>query len=352
MLVIPAVISYTQPTGTSYSTAPKEGVVRGTIIDAGDKTPMEFTSVALFRANDSTLVTGSITSSDGSFVLNDISYGKYYLVANYMGYEKSLVNDITISPRQNAVNVGEIKLVQASTSLDEVEVIADKAHVEYKLDRKVVNVSEDLNAATGTAADVLQNTPSVAVDIEGNVSLRGSSNFQVLIDGKPTPLSGSDALQQIPASAIKSIEIITNPSAKYDPDGMAGIINIVSKKNMLNGLSGIFNARLGTGNKYSGDFLLSQRSDKFNVYLGGSYRDEKYAGGFSSLSKIENDSSVRFTEKDGAMNMDRGGYEVKGGVDFYLNDKNTVSLSGEFGKHEFGRGGNQEIRYWNEPVKF
>ncbi len=331
---------------------PKDGIIKGMVIDSGDGKPMEFTSVAIFKVRDSSLVTGSITGPDGSFLLKDLSFGKYYMVANYMGYEKQFINDIILSPSHSIAELGKIKLVLAKTNLKEVEVIADQAHVEYKLDRKIVNVGQDINATSGTAADVLQNTPSVQVDIEGNVSLRGSSNFTVLIDGKPTPLSGSDALQQIPASAIQNIEIITNPSAKYDPDGMAGIINIVSKKNLLQGFSGLVNLRLGTRDKYSTDFLLNYRTKRFNFYTGASYRDDNYHGSSYSLSTIDIADTLRYTEMDGSRGMNRGGYEIKGGVDFFLNDKNNISLTGEFGQHEFGFGGNQKIRYWNEPSSF
>lgn len=343
---------YAQPTDkpAPYS-GERKGVLMGKIVDTDDEKPLEFTSVAIFSEVDSSLITGSITGPDGSFQLNGVPFGDYYLVANFMGYEKKVVDDIAVTSDNRSVNLGEIELKQTINKIDEVEVIADQAHVEYKLDRKVVNVSQDLNAATGTAADVLRNTPSVSVDIDGNVSLRGSGNFTVLIDGKPTSLSGSDALQQIPASAIRNIEIITNPSAKYDPDGVAGIINIVSKKNALLGLSGIFNVTVGTNDKYQGDFLLNYRTEKFNFFGGMNYSDRTYKGSIYSSREFIGEPS-EYVIVDGDRNRNRGGYELKGGFDYNLNDKNILSLSAEVGKSTSNSGGSQKMREYSEDLSY
>jgi hypothetical protein len=329
------------------------GLITGKIIDASNNKPIEFTSVAVFNAIDSTLVTGGITGADGSFSLKNIPFGRYYLMANFMGYAKKSVSDLLISKESNQIDLGTISLVLDTYNINEVEIVADQAHVEYRLDRKVINVSQDLNAATGSAADVLQNTPSVSVDVDGNVSLRGSDNFTVLIDGKPTALSGSDALQQIPASAIRNIEIITNPSAKFDPDGMAGIINIISKKNALLGLSGIFNTSVGTGDKYKGDFLLSYRTNRVNIYGGGNYRDETNAGDLFSVREFyKTDDNNSFVITDGYRNSNRTGKEIKAGIDIYLNEYNTLSVSGSVGNHEFGYGGEQKLRNFDDILSY
>jgi hypothetical protein len=251
----------------------KSGSIIGKVFNAGIAKPMEYSSVALYNATDSTLITGTITANDGSFKLKNLPFGYYYLIANFMGYEKFFVNEIILNDKNSIIDVVVINLKSSSQNLQEVEVVATQNRIEYKIDRKVINVSQDINAAGGSAADVFENTPSVTVDINGNVSLRGSTNFTVLIDGKPSPQSGNDALQQIPATSIQNNEIITNPSAKYDPDGMAGIINIVMKKNSLLELSGIFNTTIGTRDKYAGDFLLSYKAKKFNVFAGLDYQE-------------------------------------------------------------------------------
>ncbi len=342
-------INAQDPRGSSERSAP-EGIISG-VINEKDNGPLEFASIALYSIPDSSLVTGGISGPDGSFKLDQIRFGSYYIVANYIGYEKNIIENVNVRPDNQELNIGTINLSLASQNIDEVEIIADQAHVEYKIDRKIVNVGQDINASTGSAADVLRNTPSVSVDIEGNVSLRGSGSFTVLIDGKPSALTGSDALQQIPASAIRNIEIITNPSAKYDPDGMAGIINIVSKKNALDGISGIFNATVGTGDKYSGDFLLSYKTDKFTMSAGANYNDRTYAGEITSVRQFLGENA-RYVETQGDRYMYRGGYELKGEIDYFINDNNTISLSAEGGKHEFSFGGNQKLRSFDDSLSY
>lgn len=160
--------------------------------------------------------------------------------------------------------MGKIYLHHAAKALQGVDITAEKNRVEYKIDKKIINVSKDLNAAGGSAVDVLRNTPSVEVDIEGNVSLRGSENFKVYIDGKPTVLEGNDLLKQLPAGSIDKIEIITNPSVKYDPDGTGGIINVRMKEEHRGGFNVIVNSSVSSNESYSGDFLLNDKTGKFN----------------------------------------------------------------------------------------
>lgn len=330
---------------------PKHGTVKGKIIDSSVSMPMEFTSVALFNSNDSTLVTGTISTNDGTFVLREIPFGNYFLVANFMGYEKTFVNTIKLNEDNPLFDAGTVKLAPAAQNLDEVEVIATQNRVDYKIDRKIINVSQDLNAAGGSAAEVLQNTPSVTVDIDGNVSLRGSTNFTVLIDGRPTPLSGNDALQQIPATSIQHIEIITNPSAKFDPDGMAGIINIVMKKNSLQGLSGIFNTSVGTGQKYSGDFLLNYKTNKFNVFGGVDYQNNRFGGSMNSLREMSPDAPVSsLILIDGSRDMFRNGLVLKTGMDYYLSANSTLSLGVDIGNRGFSSEMNTKMHSYTFPA--
>src|SRR6056297_1419394 len=229
------------------------GQIIGTVVESASSVPMEYTSIAVYRVVDSSLVTGTVSNTDGEFRLEDVPFGKYYIEIKFVGYEKAVYDPVILS--------------RGTEALDEVEIVADQRRVEYKIDKKVVNVSEGLSAAGGTAVDVLENTPSVTVDIEGNVSLRGSGSFTVLINGKPTVLDAADALRQIPASSIQNIEIITNPSVKYDPDGNGGIINVVLKKQHEKGTTGIVNTSVGVSNKYRIDALLNRRLGKFNYFI-------------------------------------------------------------------------------------
>ncbi len=331
--------------------ATKKGKISGMVIDQTTKQPMEFANVALYNLNDSSLITGTITDESGEFWLDGISFGEYYIEAQFIGFNKAGVQEIVLSKDNPVTEPVKIELETNTLELAAVEVVADKAALEFKLDKKVVNVSQVISAVGGTAVDVLENTPSVQVDIEGNVSLRGSSNFTVLIDGRPSVLSGSDALRQIPASAIENIEIITNPSAKYEPDGMAGIINLVMKKNSLNGFSGIVNGTIGTRDKYRGDFTLNYRTNKANWFIGADWRDETgYGNIFSERETFRNDS-VFYRIIDGERNDIRGGNNFKSGAEFFLTGKSTLGISGELGKSKNTRKGSGEMREFSNPVK-
>lgn len=335
-------IGSTIPAAKANNTAADDdrpGKIFGVVKDKVSQVPMEYANIAVFSKADSSLVTGGITNQKGEFEINGVTYGDYYLVANFIGFDKISVPDISINKNNPLFDLGSITLSPTTLEIGSVEVVADKVAVEYKLDKKVVNVSQVVNAAGGTAVDVLENTPSVQVDIEGNVTLRGSGNFTVLIDGRPSVLSGSDALRQIPASALENIEIITNPSAKYEPDGMAGIINLVMKKNTMNGLSGVINASVGTGDKYNGDFTLNYRTGKINVIAGANWRDETNYGNMRMARETYLGDTTKFFDLDGSRNFIRGGQNFKTGLEYFISDKTTMSISGEFGKSKNNRSG-------------
>jgi outer membrane cobalamin receptor len=247
--------------------------------------------------------------------LTNIPFGNYYLEASFLGFEKTVIEDIKITANSSTVNIGNINLSASKQQIGTVDVVAERNRVEYKIDKKVINVTNDINANGGTAVTVLENTPSVEVDIDGNVSLRGSSSFTVLIDGRPSVLSGSDALKQIPSSAIQNIEIITNPSVKYDPDGMAGIINVVMKKNIISGVNGIVNLNLGTGDKYGTDFLMNYKTKKYNLFLGGNWNDNTDKGTQYSMRESYANDTTTFLTNDGSRNQSRYGKQLKGVFD-------------------------------------
>ena len=330
----------------------KSGIIKGVIKDFQTEAPMEYANVAIYSSVDSSLVTGGITNQAGKFEITGVDFGDYYLEAKFIGFNKTEVNKIILDKENPTSDVGNILLKPSSVEIGGIDIVADKAAVEYKLDKKVVNVSQVINAAGGTAVDVLENTPSVQVDIEGNVSLRGSGNFTVLIDGRPSVLSGSDALRQIPASALDNIEIITNPSAKYEPDGQAGIINLVTKKNSMNGLSGIVNASVGTRDKYRGDFTLNYRTEKFNITAGADWRDETNYGGMKSMRESYIGDTTKFLNFDGDRNFIRGGQNFKAGIDYYLSDNTTLSISGEAGKSKNNRGGSGKNHEYTIPASY
>ena len=330
------------------------GVLSGTVYDS-DGIAVEYATVSLFSLRDNKLITGGITDEKGHFKIEKIKLGAYAVHIKFIGFNTKVIKPVYIAPKGRGKgqgieqNLGKIILEASSIEVDDVNVVADKAHVQYKIDKKVVNVSQDMNSAAGSAVDILENTPSIDVDIDGNVSLRGSGNFTVLIDGKPTVLDASDVLQQIPANSIENIEIITNPSAKYDPDGAAGIINVIMKKKKYAGFNGIINLSAGTQDRYKGDILLNYKAGKFSFTAGMDYRDEKrYGSGYQERITYYPDTTF-FMNYSGERNVDIYGLGFRGGVDYYINDNNTISLSGRYGDREFQRIAESYYHEWSKP---
>ncbi len=210
----------------------------------------------------------------------------------------------------------------------------ERSPVTYHIDKKVVDVSQIQTAISGNVADVLENVPSVRVDIEGNVSLRGSQSFAVLIDGRPSIMDPQDVLQQIPASSVQSIEIITNPSAKYDPEGTAGIINIIMKKNQNIGLSGIVNANVGLNEKYGGDFIVEYKTESINYNFGMDYNKRMFPGESKEENIFYTNDSPSFLNSTGTSEFGRTMYGLRGGVEFLLSESDVISLNGRYGSRE------------------
>lgn len=277
------VVILTSTLVTAQRNSPGASII-GQVIDQTTNLPIEYANLVLLQSSDSTQVTGTITNKDGQFVLESIRSGKYLMTISFIGYETFQLDNIEITRQSGLLDLEEIKLVPTSYQLEGATVIANKTPIEYHIDKKVINVSEQSTSISGSAVEVLENVPSVNVDIEGNVSLRGSGSFTLLIDGRPTILDPNDALQQIPASTIENIEIVTNPSAKYDPEGVSGIINIVMKKNEFAGISGVVNAHVGLDDKYGADFITNYRTNGYSFNLGADYRTRNY---LELVKKIE-----------------------------------------------------------------
>ena len=194
-----------------------------------------------------------------------------------MGYKTDTIS-VNISPEYSKITLGEIFLPPKYLELSGVEATAENISMDYQIDKKVLNVNRQQSSISGSAVQILENAPSITTDIEGNVELRGSSNFRVLINGKPTIQNANDVLQQTPASTIDKIEIITNPSAKYNPEGSAGIINLVLKRNRLQGINGMATANGGSFGRFGGEILLNKNNDKFNTSLSLDYNERPSPG--------------------------------------------------------------------------
>ena len=308
--------------------------ISGKVIDSSTKHIIEYANIVVFSLKDSTMVTGGVTNSEGLFSLSIDRPGNFKVEVRFIGYDTEVIET---SLRQGNFNVdlGEIQIHPTAVLLENIVVEGDRAPVTYEIDKKVINPDQMQTVISGNAADVLANVPSVQVDIEGNVSLRGSQNFTVLIDGRPSLLEPQDALQQIAASSIDKIEIITNPTAKYDAEGTAGIINIILKKNLGQELNGIFNANAGMYDTYGGNFLINYQ-DGFKVNFGLDYNQRYFPGDQtqSNIYYLENGTST--INSVGEIKRGRTAFEGRAGIEFSLSDSDILSFGGRGGKRKGG----------------
>ena len=288
------------------------------VIDANSTQAVEFATVSLFRMPKDTLIGGIVTNANGSFELENLRPGKYKMVIAFMGY-KSLVIDTLVLRKLEERDLGNIALGSNEKVLKEVTIETQQDMVKNTIDKKVFDAGKLAIANGGSANDVLTQVPTVSVDIDGNISLRGSGNVTILIDGRPSGMSGAGragVLSGIPASAIESVEVITNPSAKYDPDGMSGIINIVLKKNKLQGTNGNASISAGTNNKYNGNVSYNLRKNKVNIYTNYSFRyNERYGKGDVKRTTYMGDSAIYLIQKNNSDNLNRN-HSAKVGMDY------------------------------------
>ncbi len=320
--------------------------VSGTVIDKSSDKPVQYATVTLLSLPDSAIENGIITDEQGAFTVGAKEPGQYTLRIKFIGYE-SFYKDVRFNNENPEINLGEIILGSSSVNLKEVQISGDNRSVEYQIDRKVINVGEQYSAVSGNAVDLLKNVPSIQVDIEDNVSLRGNSNFTVLIDGRPSVLEGSEALQQIPAGMIQNIEIITNPSAKFDPEGTAGIINIITKKRTLTGLNGIANGNIGFDDKYGADLLLNYRTEKFNFFIGGDYNERKYPGTVERRQETYGEGdTVSYLNSEGDYMRAYKRYSGRGGIEWFPDEKNTLSINGRYGDRSMERSSETLYEEW------
>lgn len=307
----------------------QKGLIKGKIIDAQTNAPLSYASIRVFKNADSSLVSGAITDDKGLFSI-EIPMGQYYSIVDFMGYKALKMPMFTVSKEQAQYDMGTVKLSSGANTLDEVVIQAEKSTMELSLDKKVFNVGKDLANAGGTATDILSNIPSVSVDVEGNVKLRGSDNVRILIDGKPSGLvsfKGSAGLQQLQGSQIERVEIITNPSARYEAEGMAGIINIVLKKQQKQGFNGSFEVITGNPVNYGLGLNVNYRHRKVNFFVNYGIAYRKIPGLGSQYQEVYSNDTTFINE----MTRDGGttGFHnsIRGGLDYFFNDKNSLTAA-------------------------
>ena len=301
--------------------------IYGTILDSESNSPLEYATISVYSPNDSIVKFGGISNANGKFNL-EVSKGKYNIKIEYISFKEKLIKNINVF---KSLDLGAIELVIDQNVLDEVELIGEKTQVEIKLDKTVYNIGKDLTLRGSSVSDVLDNLPSVAVDIDGNVSLRGNQNVRILINGKPSGLVGissNDALKQFPSESVEKVEIITSPSARYNAEGTAGIINIVLRKNKLAGLNGSISTNGGDPKTFGVSGNINFRTEKINLFTNTGYSLSSYENASLSETEYFNSSSINnFLNENGSRNTERDSYYQSTGIEYFLNDKTSLVAS-------------------------
>lgn len=313
----------------------KKVKVSGTIIDGQTQKGLEFATISVHELTDSSLVEGTLSEMGGSFAF-DVRPGEYFIKVEFISYESKSISPVSVSSESNKLDLGSIALDPESTVLEDIVITADRSETVFALDKRVFTVGKDLANRGGSAEDILDNVPSVTVDIDGNVSLRGSGGVRILIDGRPSGLAGignSNGLRNIAANMIEKVEVITNPSARYEAEGMAGIINIILKKNESEGFNGSFDLTSGYPLSYGASANLNYRKNKINWFVnyGLNYR-ERPGGGFSIQDQLTNNDTGteelrQFTTIDSERDRTGLSNSFRFGLDYFFTDKDQLTAA-------------------------
>ena len=313
--------------------------IKGKVQEKGTGNPIEFADVVLTKKGETDPASFTHTKENGDFHLSGIAKGEYSLMVRLIGYDIYTQGAISITSSESVTDLGIIELQPLEVGIAEVVVQAAKRQVIYKLDKKIIDASNNLMSSGGTAVDILENTPSVRVDVDGEVTFRGSSGFKVYIDGKPSFYSGSQALQQIPSTQLENIEIITTPSARYDTDGEVGMINIITKKNKQAGINGIVNAYGSTALSNGLDFLLSQQHKKLQWHLAGHWNNPIRKSDFEQTKTTVVGDKTTTSLSDGPRIGKNYHYGLRGGIDYAFTPKTSVNAELQVVYDKFTREG-------------
>lgn len=319
--------------------------VSGYVIDESTNIPLEFSNVILLSNSDSLYSKGTVTDSKGYFKISSILPGDYKFRVSFIGHETFTQQNLKITPSSN-INFGDIILQMATFSTDYVIVNEDRSPISYEIDKKVINVNEQITSLSGSAIDVLENVPSITVDIEGNVSLRGSGSFRVLVDGRPTVMDASEILQQMPASSLENIEIITNPSAKYDPEGSAGIVNLVMKKSKNVGLSGIAELNSGIRNKYGGQLLGDYKTEEYTFTLDVDYDNSNYYADEEEINRTTFQGNTSYRNSIGESDRKRQRLGIRSEFGLKFTDADYFMIGARYRDRSYGRNSSQNYYEW------
>lgn len=299
--IIILIISYFLFIYYSFSQSNSYGTASGIVKEDSTLKSLRSVNVTLVKLPDSTVIKGDITDSKGRFEIKDIPSGEYYLRFSQIGYSKNKSKIFMINSGNSKFDAGTVLLKISVANLDEIVVTSQKDLMNLDIDRKVYNVQQDILSQSGSVSELLANIPSVQVDVDGIVSLRGETNPQILINGKPSPMlagGSADVLQQIPASSVEKIEVITNPSAKFKPEGSSGIINIVLKKDQGLGLNGTVGANIGNSSRYNINANLNYNPGNLNLYGTYSFRQDERNNYYGSRRLLIDSTNILSDSKD------------------------------------------------------
>lgn len=318
------------------------GSISGIVIEKASNKPLEFATVIVKNNFDSTLFQGTVTGKKGEFSFASVAFGSYRITYSFIGFEKVETPVLVLNAKQIKLDLGKLYISESTAVLGEISVTAQRSTFVNSIDRKTFNVGQDVMSKTGSVSELLQNVPSVQVDIDGNVSLRGSDNVMFLINGKPSSLMGANraaVLQQMPANSIDKIEIITNPSAKYKPDGTSGIINIVLKKDKNLGLNGQASLNAGNDNRYNGNFSINYNPGKINVFGSYSIRQDERMRLTDDTRKhfIPNTDSINYTQVISHDYSRPLSHIVQAGADYKINSHNAFGFTSSYNYRTFIR---------------
>lgn len=312
-------------------------IIRGQLIENETQYPLEYATVLATQVGTQDIIDGGISDQNGSFKI-ELSQGTYDLTFEYLSFKTLKKNNLILD---KDIDLGIIKLSMDVEDLDNVDIVAEKTTVEIKLDKKIYNVGKDLTLRGGSVSDVLDNVPSVSVDIEGNVALRGNQSVRILINGKPSGLVGlnsTEALRQLPAEAIEKVEVITSPSARYDAEGTAGILNIILKRSKLLGLNGAIIANIGYPERLGGSANLNYRTGDFNWFTNAGYNTQRSPGNASTETEYFNttfdqngilieDLPNSFRNEYRDFERRRKGHNINAGVEWYMTPTASLTAS-------------------------
>ena len=313
-------ISFSIHTQNKKQGIKNDGIISGTILDRKTKQPLPYVSITCKTKKDS-ILTGSITNKKGKFLIKKLPIDTLFINIQYIGYKKVVKKIVLINDKK--IEIAPVYLEEEITELGGVIIESERSIVIQKIDRKIINISNDIASAGTNSLQMLENIPSIEVNHQsGTVCLRGNENVRVLIDGKPSNLSTAQILKQLPSSSVKSVELITNPSAKYNPEGMSGIINIILKKNTTIGFNGAISlgAEQNINRRPTGSLNYNYRTGKVNFY--GNYGVD--AGKFETFATF-NREDKNLSQKIDYLDHSTSHY-IKNGIDFYMNSKNTLSF--------------------------